>query len=48
MALEDRMIKVVKEPLVAVEAAEAKVSLLEKVDLKVMLIMAKMQAPMEV
>ena len=40
--------QVVKEPLVAVEVAEAKVSLLDLVDLRVMLIMAKVQAPLEV
>ena len=44
VALEDRMIKVVKEPSEAVVVAAAKDTLAVLVDLRVMLIMAKAEA----
>ena len=47
VALEDKMIKVVKEPLEAVAAVVAKVSLAVLVDLRVMPTMAKVQAVLE-
>ena len=48
VALEDKMIKVVKEPLEAVAVVVAKVSLAVLVDLRVMPIMAKVQAVLEI
>ena len=48
VALEDKTIRVVKEPLEAAVAAVAKDILAVLVDLRVMLIMAKVQAVLEI
>ena len=48
VALEDRMIKVVKEPSEAVVVAVAKDTLAVLVDLRVMPTMAKVQAVLEI
>ena len=48
VALEDRMTKVVKEPSEAVAAVAAKDILAVLVDLRVMLIMVKAQAVLEI
>ena len=48
VALEDKMIKVVKEPSEAVVAVAAKDTLAVLVDLRVMPIMAKVQAVLEI
>ena len=48
VALEDKTIKVVKEPLEAAEAAVAKDTLAVLVDLRAMQIMVKAQALLEI